>query len=234
MQKAWPQKRATGRNAASLKYDILSALGVHGCAGDKHRQRLVLRLITLIVARYNWIADELMVGQREMAELWSIDERSVKRDIAKLRELGWLVQKRAAARGRVAVHGLGLARILEGTGPDWARVGPDFLARMSAPAEAPEAAQQPAQSNVISFPLPVGEGGLWPRIQAMLHREDPHLYGAWFAALQADLPDEGCLRLVAPSRFHADYLRANHLHRLERAAQACEPGLARVEVVSGG
>ncbi|MDX5351489.1 MAG: hypothetical protein LPJ95_12425 [Paracoccaceae bacterium] len=232
MQKAGPERRATGRNAASMKYDILSALGAHGCAGDKHRQRLVLRLITLIVARYNWITDELMVGQREMAELWSLDERSVKRELAKLRDLGWLVQKRAAARGRVAVHGLGLARILEGTGPDWARIGPDFVARMASP-EVPEAAA-PAPSNVISFPLPAGEGGLWQRVQAMLHREDPHLYGAWFAALKADPPEDGCLRLMAPSRFHADYLRTNHLHRLERAARACEPGLARVEVVFAG
>ena len=77
MQKAQPERRATGRNAASMKYDILSALGAHACAGDKHLQRLVLRLITLVVARYNWISDELMVGQREIAELWSIDELSL-------------------------------------------------------------------------------------------------------------------------------------------------------------
>lgn len=229
MQKAGPERRATGRNAASMKYDILSALGVHGCAGDKHRQRLVLRLITLIVARYNWIADELMVGQREMAELWSIDERSVKRELAKLRELGWLVQKREAARGRVAVHGLGLARILEGTGPDWARVGPDYVARMAGQGTpTPEAA---APSNVISFPLPTGEEGVWPRIQATLHREDPHLYAAWFAALRAE-HDGDCLRLLAPSRFHADYLRSNHLQRLERSARACATELARIEVVA--
>lgn len=231
MQKAVPEPRATGRNAASMKYDILSALGAHGCAGDKHRQRLVLRLITLVVARYNWITDEIMVGQREMAALWSLDERSVKRDIAKLRDLGWLVQKRAAARGRVAVHGLGLARILEGTGPDWPRVGPDFVARMAGQG-APDA-PQPAPSNVISFPIPAGEGGLWSRIQSLLHREDPHLYGAWFAALQAE-HEADLLRLLAPSRFHADYLRSNHQQRLERAARACAPDLARVEVVFAG
>lgn len=231
MQKTWPQKRATGRNAASMKYDILSALGAHGCAGDKHRQRLVLRLITLIVARYNWITDEIMVGQREMAELWSIDERSVKREMAKLRDLGWLVQKRAAARGRVAVHGLGLGRILEGTGPDWARIGPDYVARMAEQGAAqPEA---PASSNVISFPLPSGEEGGWPRIQAMLHREDPHLYAAWFAALRAE-QEADCLRLFAPSRFHADYLRSNHLQRLERTARACIADLTRIVVVVAG
>ncbi len=229
MQKAGPERRATGRNAASMKYDILSALGAHGCAGDKHRQRLVLRLITLIVARYNWIADELMVGQREMAELWSIDERSVKRELAKLRELGWLVQKRAAARGRVAVHGLGLARILEGTGPDWGRIGPDYVARMAG--QGAPAAEAATSSNVISFPLPTGEEGVWPRIQALLHREDPHLYAAWFAALRAE-HDGDCLRLLAPSRFHADYLRSNHLQRLERSLHSCGTEVARIEVVA--
>ena len=227
MQKAQPERRATGRNAASMKYDILSALGAHACAGDKHLQRLVLRLITLVVARYNWISDELMVGQREIAELWSIDERSVKRDLARLRELGLLVQKRPAARGRVAVHGLGLARIVEVTRPDWIRVGPDFVARMEGQGDVPTPAV-PA-SNVISFPLPSGDEGLWPRIQALLHREDPNLYGAWFAALRAEQEGD-CLRLFAPSRFHADYLRSNHLHRLERAMRVGAPDLLRIEL----
>ena len=94
--------RATGRNAAVIKYDLLTALGAHACAGDKHLQRLVLRFITLIVARYNWQADELSVGQTEMAALWSVDARTVKRDMARLREMGWLSIRRAAARGRVA------------------------------------------------------------------------------------------------------------------------------------
>jgi hypothetical protein len=142
--------------------------------------------------------------------------------------MGWLVQKRAAARGRVAVHGLDLGRILADTGADWARVGPDFAARMAGP----EATPAPAPSNVISFPLPQGEGGLWPRLQATLHREDPQLYGAWFAALQAEGPEAGVLTLIAPSKFHADYLRSNHLHRLHRAALACDAGLSRIEVVA--
>ena len=227
MQKAQPERRATGRNAASMKYDILSALGAHACAGDKHLQRLVLRLITLVVARYNWISDELMVGQREIAELWSIDERSVKRDLTRLRELGLLVQKRPAARGRVAVHGLGLARIVEVTRPDWIRIGPDFVARMEGQGDAPP--QAVPASNVISFPLPSKEDGLWPRIQALLHREDPNLYGAWFAALQAEQEGD-CLRLFAPSRFHADYLRSNHLHRLERAVRVGAPDFLRIEL----
>ena len=108
--------RPVGRQAASRKYDLLTALGVHACHGDKHRQRLVLRLMTLIVARYNWQSDEITVGQREIAALWGVDERTVKRDIARLRALGWLVQHRAAVRGRVASHGLDLAAILAARG----------------------------------------------------------------------------------------------------------------------
>ena len=45
--------KAVGRNAAALKYDILSALGAHGLEGDKHRQRLVLRVMVLVTTRYN-------------------------------------------------------------------------------------------------------------------------------------------------------------------------------------
>jgi len=225
MQKAGPERRVTGRNAASMKYDILSALGAHGCAGDKHRQRVVLRLITLIVARYNWIADELMVGQREMAELWSIDERSVKREVAKLRELGWLVQKRASVRGRVAVHGLGLDQIMSVTREDWTRVGPDLAARLAVPEPAPVA------GNVITFPIPRTDEGLWPNVQARLYQEDPNLYGAWFAALKGGGLCDGALQVLAPSRFHADYLRTNFLHRLERVVIACDPQVSRVEIL---
>ena len=221
-------RKPVGRNAAALKYDLLSAMGVHACAGDKFRQRLILRLMTLIVARYNWIADEISVGQREMAALWGIDERSVKRELARLREMGWLVVKRPAARGRVAVHGLDLATILETTRPDWERVGPDFAQRM----QAPEAT--PPKGNVISFPAPRQGDGLWPQLQALLHREDPHAYGAWFAALECEAAEAGVLRLLAPSRFHADYLRANHLHRLERLTERLSGVPLRVEIgVSG-
>jgi len=36
---------------------------------------------------------------------------------------------------------------------------------------------------------------------------------------------------LAPTRFHADYLRTNHLLRLERAAQAAGAGAARIEIL---
>ncbi len=211
-----------------VKYDLLTALGAHACAGDKNRQRLVLRLITLIVARYNWIADEISVGQREMAALWSIDERSVKRDLARFRELGWLVVKRPAARGRVAVHGLDQAAIFAASRDDWGRVGPDFVNRMTGPSHA-EQPDAPA-SNVVTFPVQRPGAGTWLQLQARLHREDPHSFGAWFAALQCDETEEGILRLSAPSRFHADYLRDKYLVRLQRLAETVDPAIRRVEI----
>ena len=218
-------RRATGQGAHALKYDILTAIGAHACGADKSLQRLSLRFITLIVARYNWATDELAVGQREMAALWAVDERSVKREIARLRALGWLTCRRPAARGRVAVHGLGLKAILSDTRPAWERVGSDYLARMAAPA--PEAAPP---SNVIAFPAPVEESSLWSRMQALLFRQDANLYGAWFAALRAEHLADGMLHLVAPSRFHASYITANHLLNLTRLAQSLDPTVARIEV----
>ena len=223
--------RATGRKAAVIKYDLLTALGALGCAGDKHLQRLVLRLITLIVARYNWQADTLTVGQREIAALWAVDERTVKREMAKLRDRGWLVVRQPAARGRVASYGLDLTAILAETAPGWERVGPDFAARMRGPAPG-----QPA-GNVISFPAqtpaePPQGTGLWPQVQARLLAENPALYGAWFAMLEPDGDTTDRLVLRAPSRFHASFVATHHLARLERLACQIAPGLRGIEITA--
>ena len=218
--------RAAGRNAAALKYDLLTALGAHGCAGDKHLQRLVLRFITLVVARYNWQSDELSVGQREMAALWSVDERTVKRDMARLRDLGWLVIKRPAVRGRVAVYGLGLAAILSVTSAVWPRVGSDFASRMEPP--------QPTQAatNVIAFPsvAPSDGQGVWDRAQAVLHSENPALFAAWFSALTEDAVTGNQLHLRAPSRFHATFVTTHHLQRLSALVRSIDSGLESVHV----
>jgi DNA-binding transcriptional MocR family regulator len=207
--------RPVGRQASSRKYDLITALGVHACRGDKHLQRLVLRFITAIVARYNWQTDELSIGQRELAALWSVDERTVKRDIAKLRALGWLVQKRAAVRGRVAIHGLDLTSILATTEPDWPSVGPDFVDRMRGPA-APAATPAP---NVVAFPgLPAAPLGptasAWDRALARLQSEDPAQFAMWYRQLGESAAADGILELTAPSRFHAAFVTTHHLPRL--------------------
>lgn len=222
-------QRAVGRNAAVLKYDLITALGAHGCAGDKHLQRLVLRLITVIVARYNWQSDELSVGQRELAQLWSVDERTVKREMARLRDLGWLVQRRPAARGRVAVHGLGLAAILNGTRGAWDNIGPDYTARMTQPDTTPAPA-----GNVVSFPQPPRPDGTghWAAALADLHAQRPDLCSAWFAALTLETQEDGIWQLRAPTRFHASFVTTHHLPVLEAAIRRADPS-ARGVVLRG-
>ena len=212
-------KKPVGRAGGALKYDLLTILGVHALGQGKTLQRQTLRLICLITARYNWQNDHLSVGQTEIARLWSVDTRTVKREMAAFRARGWLIEKRAPARGRVTVYGLGIARILDDTRTSWEVVGPDLVARL-----APE--PHAADRKVIPFPqVPVPEGqGAWPRIAQRLQAEDPSTYHAWFAALDiCEQADE--IRLKAPSAFHASYLRT-HLRAVLDAAAAIEaPGI---------
>ena len=225
--------KPVGREAAAKKYDMLSALLAHGLASEAGTQRLVLRLLALITSRYNWQRDELTVGQREIARLWCVDERTVKRDMARLRALGWVTVKRQGARGRVSVLGLDLARILGDTRPAWTNIGEDFVSRMTGrevePAPAP---------NVVPFRREAVAGdpgalGAWGRMRALLQAEDAGVFEAWLAPL-ADLAEDGAeegrglLRLIAPSRFHATYVRTHLQPRLEAAGRRC--GIAGVRI----
>lgn len=218
--------RPVGREAAARKYDLLSALTAHALASDGHRQRLVLRLIALITSRYNWQRDELCVGQREIARLWCVDERTVKRDMARLREMGWVTVKRQGARGRVSVLGLDLERMLLDSRGSWANVGEDFVARLSG-----QEAQVPT-ANVVPFRRQEEGGHVWARIRAQLSAEDPALFEAWIAPLEAVAPDGqgGCLELRAPTRFHATYVRTHLMARLRVALRRAEPSLSVLRI----
>ncbi|MTE01501.1 hypothetical protein GIY56_14525 [Paracoccus sp. YIM 132242] len=224
--------RAVGREAAAKKYDILSAMMAHALAGDPGDQRLVLRLMALITTRYNWQGDELAIGQREIARLWCVDERTVKRDMARLRALGWITVKRQGARGRVSVLGLDLERILLDTRPAWANIGPDYLARMGG--DRPEAAAPP-DTTVVPFRRPeiAPADGVWGRARAHLAAEDRALFDAWFAGLADGGTENGCLVLIAPSRFHAAYLRTHLLERLRTAVRRADGGIAQVRIEAG-
>lgn len=221
--------RPAGRDAAAKKYDLLSALMAHALAHDKHRQRSVLRLMALITTRYNWQRDELAVGQREIARLWCVDERTVKREMARLRDLGWLVTKRAGARGRVTVHGLGIERIMLDTTAEWPHIGPDYVARMgAAPAEpAPD-------RTVVPFARPPARaaGPVWAAMSERLAGEDAPGFAAWFAGLRDEGISGGVLTLAAPSAFHASYVQTHLAERLRIAARRVDPAIAAVRVVA--
>lgn len=224
--------RAVGRDAASRKYDILSALMAYGLSQDKFVQRQILRIMALITARYNWQRDELSIGQEEIARLWSVDERTVKREMAKFRSMGWLVQKRAATRGRVTVYGLDLGRMMEDTRPAWPAIGPDFVARMSPETSTPEPAGNvvPLRPATAAEPDRFEAGTIWGMAQKHLQAKDPSVYRAWFQALTTIELVGGRLILAAPSPFHASYVSAQLSHRLLAAVRDIDPAISAISV----
>lgn len=211
--------KLVGPEAPSRKYDLISALGSHALAADAATQRLALRLITLVTARYNWRKGALSVGQREIARLWSVDERTVKREMARLRDLGWLVLLSQGRRGRVASYALDLGRIGAATRDGWARVGEDFAARMTTPAPQDRGQVVPfPQAERPEAPEAAADGG-WEATRRRLQAEDAALFASWFAALRCGGRAGDRLTLLAPTAFDAAYIRAHYLDRLRAAAR---------------
>ena len=222
-------KKPVGRSASVIKYDLITALGAFALSLGKADQKRVLRLITLITARYNWARNELAVGQREIARLWSCDERTVKREMARLRGAGWLVVRRQGARGRVTEYELDRDRVLLDTKPVWPAVGPDFVIRMD---DTPEATSVVPFRGPIDVPPPdLSTGTEWALAQAVLHREDPASFGSWMRALERDSRAGGRLMLRAPSRFHAAYVQTHLASRILTACQAIDGDVSAVEIV---
>jgi hypothetical protein len=209
--------RPVGREAGAKKYDILSALMAHGLAGDSNLQRITLRLLSLITTRYNWQRNELVIGQREIARLWCVDERTVKREMAKLRLSGWIIVKRQGSRGRVSVLGLDIQRIMLDSQSSWPNIGDDYVARMSNS----EDNYAIKTTNVVIFPSDNSNitNNTWKGICAFLHEEDSTIFNSWFAQLNISHEEDNILYLTAPSRFHANYIRTHLLTRLEIASR---------------
>jgi DNA-binding transcriptional MocR family regulator len=222
--------RATGRNASSLKYDILTALLAFGLHAEGPEARLAPRLAVLMTARFNWQAGTFAVGQREIARLWGVTERTAKREMALLRARGWIVVRRPAARGRVTEHAIDLERIVADTAPVWPAIGPDFVARM-----APEPAE--AERRVVPFARagapPKPDGSLWSAVSLRLWREDAALHAAWLSRLVQAGQEGAQVVLAAPSEFVAAYVRTHFGARLATAFAAVAPEVREVRVVAG-
>lgn len=232
-------KSLTGPHASVLKYDLITALGTHALAKHRNQQRLALRLITLVTARYDWRRDELAVGQREIARLWSVTERTVKREISDLRTRGWLNLKRPAARGRVSVYRLGVEAILIDTEDSRNLVGDDFVERAERfsgrsstttgaggqPENVVRVAFSPKIQQVHDSIIPE-----WPAILDRLRKEDEDRFANWYSRLTATVWREGVLTLTAPNAFIASYVRT-HLADLLISAARLELG-SSLRVVS--
>lgn len=214
-----------GRNAAALKYDILTAIGTLALAQDKHEQRRSLRFLTLITARYNWPRNRFSVGQREIAALWHCDERTVKREMAHLRAKGWLILKRQGRRGHVAEYGIDIEKVQQDTRRVWAAIGPDFTLRQ----EGLKTDNVVPMVQRLDIPAPdVTSADEWGLTAALIHQEDPASYAAWVKGLVRDSRAGGRLILRAPSRFHAAYVETHLKARLLGAAQAVDPAIDEI------
>lgn len=228
-----PQK-LTGPAAGALKYDLLTALSVAGLNGSPSLQTSFMRLIALITARYNWRADEFCVGQRDMARMWSVNERTVKREVKRLTETGVLICKRPGVRGRVGAYTLNYTRIAELSQNSWPLVGPDFDARMreryvSETAKIVSIKQFRDETQAVPEPA---KAGTWDAAMAQLAKHDPSLHHAWFARLTFVSCTANCLKLRAPSRFVQRYIETHHMPVMLRFAEAELGVIDHVEFVA--
>ncbi len=219
--------RVTGRNASVLKYDILTALLAFGLHDDGAGARLAPRLAVLITARFNWQSETLIVGQREIARLWGVTERTAKRELALMRARGWLTVRRPAARGRVTEHGIDVARLLADTRPIWEAIGPDFAARLTQ--------NEPTADNVVPFvraQAPAVDGTLWARVSERLWHQDRSLHAAWFGNLAEAGREAGRVTLAAPSKFVADYVATHFTTRILAAFSEVDPTVRELRLVA--
>lgn len=227
--------RIVGAGSSAIKYDILTALLAMAAQNPAADGRLALRLSLLITARFNWQSGTFSVGQKEIARLWGVTERTAKRDMAQLRARGWIRVNIPAARGRVARYEICLSDVLRDTVPYWEAVGSDFVARMT---EAPET---PDETNVVPLrpqnqetaPAPA-DGTGWQAVALRIKDTDPAVYNSWIAALQPLGIEVGVLTLLAPGKFIADYVRTHYASRLLALAVAENRDIRDVRILEPG
>ena len=201
-------KRLTGPGAGSMKYDVLTALVVSGLHGSPAQQISMTRLCALITARYNWKLDHFCVGQPEMARMWHVTERTVKREIKRWVDDRLLICVRKGVRGRVGAYRLNMLRVFEMSRDVWTAVGTDYAERM--------AELDPAQRS--------------ERLRALY----PEKHRNWFAPLRFVSDEGGVYTLAARSGFVVRYLET-HFSTVMAEAVMAEVGLGRriVFVVEG-
>ena len=235
--------RLVGPGSGVAKYDVLTALSVGALHRSPAAQVSVLRLIALITARYNWQRDELSIGQSEMARIWGVHDRTVKREVRRLQEAGFLVCLRPGVRGRVASYRLDRAGIERFSRPVWDLLGPDFANRAgqlmgAAPATnvvrldfgpGPETAA-PDRAGAA----PEAGSGTWAGVLDRLAGVQPEATANWYRRLSLVAHRDGVLLLAAPNRFVRDYV-ATHLREPLLAAAAAELGpVDRLDFTSAG
>lgn len=212
-----------GPKAGPLKYDILTALNVMGLHGSPTEQTSMMRLSAIITARYNWRLDEITIGQPELARVWGVNERTVKREMKRIVSSGILTCLRPGVRGRVGAYRLNYRRIYEVSRSVWALIGSDFEVRMvelSGERNVVQVNFQPKLAAEIEVPE---KAGTWGAVRRHLKTIDPAAYESWFAKLVQENLDEQSLTLRAPNSFVARYIEVHFAKRLSEAVEQCMP-----------
>lgn len=199
-------RRGAGIGSGAIKYDILTAIAVCGLNGSTGDQLSMARLGSVITARYNWRMDELSMGQREMANLWGVGERTVKREVKRWLESGLLVCKRSGVRGRVAAYRLNLHRVCEMTRPVWTLIGADFVDRMAT--LAPDGDRVIRLDSVRATFAPKPDVIGWEAVRYQLSDLFPAQFEAWIAPLAVQETGD-TLVLEARSAFAAEYVKTH-------------------------
>lgn len=209
--------KLVGPKAGSLKYDILTALGVAGLHGTPTEQTTMMRLGVIITARYNWRLDEITIGQVELARLWGVNERTVKREMKRLLNAGILTCLRPGVRGRVGAYRLNYSRLYEFSRKVWALVGPDFEERMVELSGERNVVQVNFQPKLASENEIAAKLGTWGAVRRRLQSVDPAAFESWFAKLVQEQLTDDSLTLRAPNSFVARYIEVHFAKRLADA-----------------
>lgn len=223
-------RKLVGPNAGSLKYDILTALSVAGMSGSQTFQTSMFRLISIITARYNWQLDELSVGQKALAKMWSVDERTVKREIKRLVDCGLLNKKRQGVRGRVSAYKLNYDEVWRVSRSSWLNVGEDFHERMTV-----NASKSDLKIVKMDFSTAVSSEPsepTWRAVRETLRLEDPAAFQNWFSKLVSEGLRSGILTVRAPNAFIARYIESNLGQNLFYASKKSFPDIVKVKIVS--
>lgn len=227
------EQKVAGSGSAAIKYDILTALLAMSAQADGPKARLALRLSLVITARFNWRLGRFNVGQRELAKMWGVTERTAKREMAQMRVLGWISVETAAARGRVAQHRINFPDLLKDTMPYWESVGPDFVARLVGGAgDADEPATNVVPLRGTSESIPAQSGKYWPSVADRLRDQNGEIFQAWFAKIEEIDVENDELILGAPNRFVAEYITTHFNIRVLAAVRSVDPALRGVRIVS--
>ncbi|MCK0097309.1 hypothetical protein MWU60_17155 [Yoonia sp. F2084L] len=217
-------KRLTGVKASSLKYDLLTALTVAGLHLDARHQISTARLTLLITARYNWRLDEFCVGQRDLARMWNVTERTVKREIKYWLEKRIVICKRQGVRGKVGAYRLNYAEIYRLSAPYWQSVGPDFQERMTETHPVKEAKVVAVdfrnKGTTPQDPVAQKDTTTWRAACQRMKDLHPEHYRNWIALLSFGSDDQETLALTAHNTFVAHYIQTHLMPILHEAVEA--------------